>query len=301
MTGILLLATAVSSSSGARIVEVPLRTDKPVLVLCPVDQATRIVLPERLTRVTASAGAKSALGIAIERYQPEGALTIHPKSYPASGRLEVRGPTTLITLQIESAASGAASEIRLVLQAAPIETAGAAPTAHAEEASPQIATNTSPEPPVPASPSTAAHSQGQPASTPAAELSAVATAPGRSADDELTLLSGAEHIAIGRREGLPGQKEVVLVDALKSQDWFWLRFVVRDGASERVERVTLGGKDVTGFVARAEARDLRVTAKVPRANAGNKARVDLLLASGARYTFPLTSSSLSAFLRGLFK
>jgi hypothetical protein len=102
-------------------------------------------------------------------------------------------------------------------------------------------------------------------------------------------------------EGLPGQKEVVLVDALKSQDWLWLRFVVRGGASERVEHVTLDEKGVTEFVARAEAADLRVTAKISRADVGRKARVSLSLASGARYTFPLTSSSLSAFLRGLFK
>src|SRR5262245_36194496 len=115
MIGLLLLAAGLASGDSIRSVEVPARPEKPVLVQCPIDQVTRIVLPERLTRVTASSGAKVALGITVERYQPEGVLVVHPESHPASGRVVVRGPTTQFTLQIESVPSGVASEVRLVL------------------------------------------------------------------------------------------------------------------------------------------------------------------------------------------
>jgi hypothetical protein len=167
-----------------------------------------------------------------------------------------------------------------------------------------VTVSPSPAPSPSSSPQTTAEPPGAAGAAVTASASppeAPATPAEAAGQDEVALLSGAEHVAIGRREGLPGQKEVVLVDALRSEDWVWLRFAVRGGAGERVEHVEFGAREMHTFVARREGRDLRVTVKLPRAEVGKKARVSLALASGARYTFPLTSSSFTAFIKGLFR
>ena len=51
---------------------------KPISIECPVGQLTRVVSPERLVMLKASAGAADALAVAAEESSPLGVISIRP-------------------------------------------------------------------------------------------------------------------------------------------------------------------------------------------------------------------------------
>ena len=226
----LLLSLAAVASLPVRSVELPADASRPILVRCPKDQTTRIVLPERVSRLTASAGAKESLGLAVEQYSPFGILAVQPASHPVSGRVVVRGPTRTLVLQLESSASGVASEVRFTLAApAPPPIAASPAPAELPAGEPDLRAAT---PLGQASPGPNGEVEQQEPETPSEEAAATAAsamgeAPSERASLDLEGLLAARPVSIGRREGLPGQKQVVLVDALQGDTWVWFRFVVR--------------------------------------------------------------------------
>jgi hypothetical protein len=108
-------------------------------------------------------------------------------------------------------------------------------------------------------------------------------------------------VPIDRREGRPGQREMVLVDALQGDEWTWLRFRLEDGAEQRLERVWWDEGEVTRFLQEPAGRDLRVVVQLPRGRVTRKTRLSLKLASGPTYRFALQPSTLPGFLREIFR
>src|SRR6185503_4278094 len=111
----------------------------------------------------------------------------------------------------------------------------------------------------------------------------------------------ARAVAIGRHEGLPGQREMVLVDALHGEEWIWFRFRLEGGASLRIERVSWERGEITSFVQEPAGPDLSVIVQVPRASVTRSARLLLEVRDGPAYTFALGSRSLGRFLKELFQ
>ena len=138
---------------------------------------------------------------------------------------------------------------------------------------------------------------------PATAEASPAPAPAPSVPPALDLqgLLRATPRAIDRREGLPGQRPMVLKDALFGDEWVWLRFHLEGGASDRVERVWWEQGDLTTYVQEANGKDLRIVVQVPRAAVSKKTRVSLRVAAGPAYRFALTPSTLTNFFKELFK
>src|SRR6185295_9939153 len=65
----------------------------------------------------------------------------------------------------------------------------------------------------------------------------------------------ARPVAIDRKEGRPGQRAMILVDALHGDEWIWLRFRLEGGASERVERVSWEHGEITRVMQEPAGRD----------------------------------------------
>jgi hypothetical protein len=112
------------------------------------------------------------------------------------------------------------------------------------------------------------------------------------------LLARPEHI--GRREGLPGQPSLTLEDALKSEKWIWLRFVLASGANSHVEEVSWEGGLIQSFYVQPSQSDLRIVVQLPRAPVTKHTRVLLKLTPGGSYRFALSAPWLSTFVRELF-
>jgi hypothetical protein len=108
-------------------------------------------------------------------------------------------------------------------------------------------------------------------------------------------------VPIDRREGRPGQHQMVLVDALHGDEWTWLRFRLEDGADERVQRVWWEQGEVTRYLQEPAGPDLGVVVQLPREGVTRRTRLALKLASGATYRFALQPSTLPGFLREIFK
>ena len=142
-----------------------------------------------------------------------------------------------------------------------------------------------------------------PTPLPVSAATPVPEAPARPAAPVLHLdeLLHAQPMAIGRREGLPGQPEMVLVDALRGDERIWFRFKLEGGAARRVSRVSWEQGDITTFVQEAAGKDLRLLVQVPRAAVTRGAHLSLETASGPTYTFALGDRSLGRFLKELFR
>lgn len=257
---------------------------EPVRIQCPVNQTTRIVLPEPLRQLKGVGGETSALGLIVERTKPQAILRVTPKSHPASGTVEFRGPTLVIRLSLESTASGVGSEVQVSLEAPPPSTVAAPPATAAPAA------------PVKDAPSPDARPQGAVSAPPAGPPSA-----GPSSVLDFAELLRATPVSIDRREGLPGQREMVLMDALRGDKWIWLRFKLEGGAAARVERVWWEHGDITSYTQEAEGKDLRVVVQVPRASVSRKTRVSLQVGGGPLYRFPLRPSTLPGLFRKIFE
>src|SRR5688500_11757624 len=85
-----------------RTVALPADPSAAVRVRCPVNQDTRIVMPEPLRQLRASAEDKAALGVSLERAKPLATLVVRPRAHPYEGRVEFRGPGLVVRLLLES-------------------------------------------------------------------------------------------------------------------------------------------------------------------------------------------------------
>lgn len=117
-------------------------------------------------------------------------------------------------------------------------------------------------------------------------------------DLKALLLAQPEHI--GRREGLPGQPPLTLDDALKSEEWVWLRFTLPGGAESRLEAVSWENGLISASQTRTVKSDLRIVVQLPRMQVTKRTRITLKLAPGGSYKFALSAPWLSTFVRGLF-
>jgi len=232
-------------------------------VACPVNQTTTLVFPEPLKQLRSQSREAALLGLSVEQTKPMGVITVRPTTLAARGTIEFRGPTRVLRVMLEAAAEGTGREVRL----------GAPPSPPVEERSVAALPPASPAPPA---------AQGPPPL-------------------DLQGLLRATPRTIDRREGLPGQRPMILKDALFGDDLVWLRFHLEGGASDRVDRVWWEKGDITTYVQEANGKDLRIVVQIPRAAVSKKTRVSLKVAAGPAYRFALTPSTLTSFFKELFK
>jgi hypothetical protein len=240
----------------------------PVLVRCPAGETTEIAFAEPLRQLKASADDRRRFGIEVVRTKPAGTLAVRPAAGAGTARLEFRGPSQVIELVLEVAPPPAPPEPQPEPTPMPGAVAAAPPATPAPVATP---------PPAPA-----------PAPSPAATA-------------EPSDLVWAKAVVIGRREGLPGQRSMVLVDALSGQDSVWLRFRLEDGALAAVARVHWEHGEVTTFEQVEDGPDRRVVVQLPRDQVTPRTRVSVELASGPTYRFALTAPTLARLFRSLFR
>ena len=238
-----------------------------IRVACPVNQTTTLVFPEPLKQLRSQSREAALLGLSVLRTKPTGVISVRPTTLSARGTIEFRGATRVLRVMLEATAEGAGREVRL------------------GEPDP------SPAPPPPPSPAVPAVPPAQPAPS---------ATPGPPALDLQGLLRATPR-TIDRREGLPGQRPMVLKDALFGDEWVWLRFHLEGGASDRVDRVWWEQGDIATYVQEANGKDLRIVVQVPRAAVSKKTRVSLRVAGGPAYRFALTPSTLTNFFKELFK
>ena len=231
---------------------------------CPVNQTTTLVFPEPLKQLRSQSREAALLGLSVERTKPTGVISVRPTLLSARGTIEFRGPTRVLRVMLEATAEGTAREVRVG------------------------------EPATPPSPPPSAVAALPPASP------APPATPGPPPLDLQGLLRATPR-AIDRREGLPGQRPMVLKDALFGDEWVWLRFHLEGGASDRVDRVWSQQGDITTYVQEANGKDLRIVVQIPRAAVSKKTRVSLKVVAGPAYRFALTPSTLTSFFRELFK
>jgi hypothetical protein len=240
-----------------------------------VNQTTILVFPEPLKQLRSQSREAALLGLSVQRTKPTGVISVRPTALSARGTIEFRGPTRVLRVMLEATAEGTGREVRL----------GEPPSPVAEE-------TWAPPPPAP--------SPAAPPSTGAALPSAPPATPGPPTLDLQGLLRATPR-AIDRREGLPGQRPMVLKDALFGDEWVWLRFHLEGGALARVDRVWWERGDITTYIQEASGKDLRIVVQIPRAAVSKKTRVSLRVAAGPAYRFALTPSTLTSFFRELFK
>ncbi|MET0555933.1 MAG: hypothetical protein ABW221_23030 [Vicinamibacteria bacterium] len=238
----------------------------PVHVRCPAAETTEIAFAEPLRQLKASADDRRRFGITVVRTKPTGTIAVHPTGAGGTARVEFRGPSHVV---------------ELVLEAVPPSLPEPTPAPTPEPVAAAPAPTPIPSPP--------------PATQPPV------TAPPATATAEASGLVWAKSVVIGRREGLPGQRSMVLVDALSGQDTVWLRFRLEDGASEEVARVHWEHGEVTTFEQVADGPDRRVVVQLPRARVTPKTRVTLELSRGPAYRFALTAPTLARLFRSLFR
>ena len=289
MTGLLLLIL----SAGVHTVSVP-PAAREVHVPCPAGETTRIVLPEPLRQLRGRPEAKAALGFRLEQSRPQAVLSFRPPSHPSSGRFEFQGPTLTITLIVETTIGGGPLEEPVAdRRATPPPAVAPSPPDVADPVSattrePEGATSPLPTPlPLPSSPAPSPLSPPSAVSSPAA--------PAGPAD-----LVWAKLVPIGRREGLPGQATMVLVDALSGAEWIWFRFRLDGGAQSPVAEVTWEQGAVSTFDQQADGKDRRVVVRLPRAKVTPRTRLTLTVESGPTYRFALNAPTLGNAVRTLF-
>ncbi len=235
---------------------------------CPVNQTTTLVFPEALKQLRSQSREAAVLGLSVVRTKPQGIVSVRPTAPGARGTIEFRGATRVMKVMLEATAEGPAGEVRVGAEAPPSAPSTAMPSA----SSPSAVTPTP-------SPTTTI------AARPPLDLEGLL----RAVPEE-----------VDRREGLPGQRPMVLKDALYGDEWVWLRFSLLGGAGARVDRVWWEQGDITAYVQEAAGKDLRIVVQLPRAGISKKTRVSLKLASGPAYRFALTPSTLTSFFKGLF-
>jgi hypothetical protein len=295
-----------------RTVAVPREAQPAVVrVRCPIHEETRLSLPEPLRQLRGPRDDRQRWGIAVESTRPRATLVVRPVSHPLATRLEFRGATAVIILDLETSGAGRASEVRVDWDRALRRGNGAAAAAEPSIA-PPAAPSSEPvleaavEAPAPAEPAVELpRAAGVPdLSAPAAASVPASPAPEGGAAPEALVsaeMLWASPITIGRKEGLPGQPEMVLVDALRGEEWVWLRFRLSGGAQRRLSGVHWEHGEVTTYEAAADGEHLRVVVRLPRSRVGRQTRVTLDVEEGPSYRFALSAPTLSGLLRSLFR
>jgi hypothetical protein len=274
--------------------------EAPARVPCPVGAVTRIVVPEPLQQLTTTRAARQALGLSVERTRPQGVLRVEPARAGAAV-VELRGPTLRLRLVLETVALGAGAEVRLARDGSVAASVAPPGGASAPAATPPVS-DASP-PPIEPVPVPGTDPLRRAAAAPAVEPAPAALAPTPVPPPvvfDLGNLMRATPVPIGRREGLPGQQPMVLVDALRGDTHLWLRFTLEDGAAARVRSVGWEAGPIETYTQEPVGRDLRVVVQLPRASVTRKTRVVLVMESGAEYRFALSSGTLTDLWRKLF-
>jgi hypothetical protein len=296
-----LLVTLLSAS--VQTIVVPRQATSGVRVRCPLGATTRVYLPEPLRQLKLGPEAKAQLGVSIERTKPQAILSVTPRAHPARATIQFRGPHLVLNLTLETLASGASGDVHLVLDAEPthLASASSALTAPSIVPSPVPIPTLEPEPlPEPLTVTPTPSPVPTPISAPVPEATP-SSVPTPSVAFDLGDLMRATPVPIGRREGLPGQLPLVLVDALKGESYVWLRFTLEGGAAQRVRAVSWQRGVISAFTQEPVGKDLRIIVQLPRAELDRKARVQLELGSGGAYRVSLNASTLAGFLKSLFQ
>ncbi len=278
----------------AQEITVPRDPSAAVRIACPVGRTTRIVLPEPLRQLKGSRGG-SALGVTVARTKPQAVIVVRPTAHPAEAVLEFRGPSLNVRLALATAHSGVGSEVHIVEAEVPAGEApmtAAPPPVLTSEASAVVEPTPAPPEPSPVAPSIALVPPSE------ADSSPPSPAP---ADLDMAGILRARLLAIGRAEGLPGQRPMVLVDALQGDKWVWFRFTLRGGGRERVSRVSGERGDITTYWQETAGSDLRLIVQVARSAVSERGRLTIELGSGPTYTFALGSRSLGRLLKELLR
>jgi hypothetical protein len=296
------------SALAVRTVTLPADPAAVVRVRCPVAEVTRIVLPEPLRQLKATAQDKAALGVRLERAKPTAVLAVRPSAHPRQGRLEFRGPTLVVQLALETTPGGSASEVRLVMPSPPAVAAGSpapsrppavppatVPITLAPTPVPEASPSPAPPPPTPVP--TAAPTP-TPLPTPSAPTPSPTPTPDAVGPGELLW---AKPLPIGRREGLPGQPPMILVDALSGRESIWFRFRLEGGAPTRLSRVSWEHGEVTSYQQEAEGKDRRIVVRLPKSGVTIRTRLELVVDAGPTYRFALNAPTLSNALKSLFQ
>jgi hypothetical protein len=284
------------SALAVRTVTLPADPAALVRIRCPVDEITRIVLPEPLRQLKASAEDKASLGVSLERAKPTATLAVRPTAHPRRGRLEFRGPSLVVQLMIETTASGRGSEVRLVVPPSPALRTPGPPVTPPATPAPEVSITPSTPPPTLA-PTPAPTPVPTPTPTPVASASPPPSPDGLGLGE----LVWARPLVINRREGLPGQPAMILVDALSGRESIWFRFRLEGGAPTPLSGVTWEHGDVTSFQQEPEGKDRRIVVRLPKGRVTIRTRLALAVQSGPTYRFALNAPTLSNALKSLFQ
>jgi hypothetical protein len=313
-----LILAAVLATAGLPVRSVaipPAAISKPVRIECPVGQLTQVVFPERLMLLKASAGAADALGVAAQQSSPLGVVSIRPTKV-STGTLELRGPSLVLVIAVQGVEKGGPSEIRLTL-APP---APPAPPAASPKPSPipsptaDAALLSLPTPAPTAAPPTLPIGRTIPELVPSSQIGGVA-APQRSAAPlalsatpappvvgfDAEAFKAAKAVGIGRREGLPGEPEMVLETAFTGARSVWLSFSLRGAAKARVASVAWEGGEIGEYTQEPAGKDLRILVQLPKRKVSRTTRVTVKIESGGTYRFALNTGTFTDFLKGLFR
>jgi hypothetical protein len=262
----IVLAALALFVADVREIAIPKDRNATIRVACPARRTTRIVFPEAMTRLTAPAS--ETLGFAVAEASPRAIVTVQPSAAPGEWTLEFHGPTLDLRLVLQAVASGGDSEVHLLetpLEPVATPAATPTPTSAPPTAPPTIVPSTAPATPAPVF--------------------------------DLEGVLRARPVAIDRHEGLPGQRAMVLVDALQGEKWIWLRFTLEGGAAARVAHVSSEAGEITAFVQEPSGKDLRLIVQLSHAAAGKGRHLFIETDAGPSYSFSLTSGVLGKVLR----
>jgi hypothetical protein len=264
-----------------RRVALPSSPEVAIRVECPRGRVTRILLPEALLRLKGMGSARSALGLRVERLAPEATLIVEPQAHPVTGTIEFIGATLQVRIVLVSLAEGEPVDVRIVAATdAATEAPGPASTPH---------------------PATAVPPADEAAPNQTAPSSSAQAATSHESGLDLSGLLSAEAVPIDRREGLPGQPELRLVDALRGDRWVWLRLRLEGAAPNHVSRILLEDEPVTTFSQEPRGRDLWIVVQLARAQVGRRSRLAIETDTGLRYRIALRRPTLPGLLGDLFR
>jgi hypothetical protein len=331
VAAVVLAIAATAGAAPRRTISVPPAAGlaaSPLRVECPLNQPTRIVLSTPLRRlVVKPQSAVDEMGVTVQAARPAGILEVNPTRYPASGEIHIQLADRPLVIVVRATNEGAASEIVLTFES-PQPAPAAAPPVPRATVPPQPRPTVRPLPPpasvapqptlprptvepsktpspltptpvpipsVAPTPSPSAVSTPTPAPVPT--LPPVAS-PSPSPSLALEGLLSAKPIVIGRQEGLPGQKRMLLDDALRGETHVWFRFTLKGGAKERVARISTGSARAPTFAEKASGNDLKIVVQLPIDQVRKNTSMTIELAGGSRYRFEsLTTPTLTNLLK----
>jgi hypothetical protein len=298
----------------------PEASKKPLMLDCPVNVVTRLVLPEASARLVGSPGMRERFGLVKAASAPLAVVLLQPKEHPARGTLDVWGRSgEVYTFDLRTVEKGESVEVRIHVLAP--HTAEVAPTAAPTTPPPAVAPTLAPAvtiapttkltvaPTVKPSVKTAVAtptSRASTAPTPSPVVASIATPVPTSLPTAEPTISASEMPGVmhdvemndykpetvNESVSLPGQLPFVLEDKRVSRDYRWYSFRLKGGANESITSVRSPEGEITTFRARSVEHDLRVIVEVPNASMKKKQGLEIRLASGATYKFHLKDAGL---------